>query len=339
LDIREVAKKTGVSIATVSRAINLLPSVNPSLARRIRRVAIECGYFPNSYARSLVSGKSKLFGLVVPDITNPFFAAIVDSFEIYAVQQGYEILLAITSGDIERTQAALRRMIERRAAGVAVLSFGSEQEAFADFGSRDVPIVFLDLQKRLDNAANIRIDHVKGLRQAVQHLAALRHTRIAFIAGPVDDRSATVRRAAFEACMREVALPVRNECLAVGDYTTAGGREKFGELMKSSRVPSAIICSNDLTAIGVLQEATRRGVSVPRDISVVGMENIWFSAMTLPALTTVELPQKAIAHCAFSALTCDSVPTGSAHERSYEVPTELVIRESTAISSRSARQI
>ena len=333
MDIREVARKAGVSIATVSRAINLVPSVQPALARRVRKVALECGYFPNSYARSLVSGKSKLFGIVVPDITNPFFASIVDSFEIHAVQQGYEILLAMTSADIDRTKAAFRRMIERQAAGVAVLTFGSEPGEFASLGSRDVPVVFLDLQEPVDKTANIRVDHLKGIRQAVQHLAALRHTRIAFIEGPKADRSANVRRIAFETCMREVALPVEKDYMVSGDHTSMGGREKLGELLTLSRVPTAIICSNDLTAIGVLQEAGRRGASIPGDLSVVGIENIWFSAMTVPALTTVDLPHKAIASCAFSAVSGDGAADGANPKRIYEVSTELIIRESTAMRS------
>jgi LacI family transcriptional regulator len=330
LDIRQVAKKAGVSIATVSRAVNLVPSVQPALARRIRRVAVECGYFPNSYARSLVSGKSKLFGVVIPDITNPFFASIVDSFETHAVQQGYEILLAMTSGDVNRTKAALRRMIERRAAGIAVLTFGSDPGEFTSLGSLDVPVVFLDLQVHVEKVANIRIDYLKGIRQAVQHLAALRHTRIAFIAGPKGDRSAEARRIAFEACMEEIALPIERAHLVTGDHTSQGGRERLGELMTSSRIPTAIICSNDLTAMGVLQEARCRGASIPGDLSVVGIENIWFSAMTLPALTTVDLPQKDVACFAFSALS-GKEETGGTRERSYEVSTELIIRESTTM--------
>ena len=331
MDIRQVAKKAGVSIATVSRAINLVPSVQPALARRIRRVAVECGYFPNSYARSLVSGKSKLFGIVIPDITNPFFASIVDSFEIHAVQQGYEILLAMTSGDVNSTKAAFRRMIERRAAGVAVLTCGSEPGEFASLGSRDVPVVFLDLQERVEKAANIRVDHLNGIRQAVQHLAALRHTRIAFIAGPKGDRWADARRIAFETCMQEVALPIEKAHLVTGDHTFAGGREMLGELMTSTRIPTAIICSNDLTAIGVFKEAGRLGASIPGDLSVVGIENIWFSAMIVPALTTVDLPQKEVASLAFSALSGPEETEGGTRERSYAVSTELIIRESTAI--------
>jgi len=338
LSIREAAKKNIVSKATVSRAINLVPVAKPSLARRVGRVATDRPHFPKNSARSLASGKSKLIGVVVPDIANPFYAAVVDGLEIYAVQRGFEILLVMTSGDSDRTKIAFRRMIERRVAGVAVLSFGSEPEEFASLDSPDMPIVFLDLQSRVHQAANIRIDYLQGVRQAVQHLAALRHTRIGFIAGPTGDRSANARRVAFETCMRALSLPVQKEYEAVGDHTAASGREKLAELMTLSRIPTAIICSNDLTAIGVMQEATRRGLSVPEDLSVVGIENIWFSAMTAPALTTVELPQKAIAHCAFTALTCESLADGAAHNCSYEVSTELIVRESTARSSQSSRK-
>src|SRR4029079_4204732 len=126
MDIREIARRAKVSTATVSRAINRVPSVDPQLAKRVWKVVDELGYYPNTQARALVSGKSRIFGLIVSEITNPFFPEIVQSFEDIAVQHNYEILLTSTVHDPKRMELAVRRMIERRVDGVAVLTFGME---------------------------------------------------------------------------------------------------------------------------------------------------------------------------------------------------------------------
>ena len=132
MDIREIAKRAKVSTATASRAINRVPSVDPQLARRVWKVVDELGYYPNSQARSLVSGKSRIFGLIVSEITNPFTPEVVQAFEDIAVQHQYEILVTSTVHDPKRMEMAVRRMIERRVDGVAILTFGMEESLFAD---------------------------------------------------------------------------------------------------------------------------------------------------------------------------------------------------------------
>src|SRR6201981_3313657 len=128
MDIREIAKQARVSTATVSRVINRLPTLNPQLAKRVWSVIDELGYYPNTQARALVSGRSRIFGLIISDITNPFFPEILPVFETIAVQDRYEILLSSTSNDPKRMESSARRMIERRVEGVAVLTFGKEEQ-------------------------------------------------------------------------------------------------------------------------------------------------------------------------------------------------------------------
>ncbi|HWC18636.1 MAG TPA: LacI family DNA-binding transcriptional regulator, partial [Terriglobales bacterium] len=185
MDIREIASRAKVSTATVSRTINRVPTVDPQLAKRVWKVVEELGYYPNSAARSLVSGRSRVFGLIVSEITNPFFPEIVQTFENLAVQHNYEILLTSTVYDTKRMELAVRRMIERRVDGVAILTFGMEDELVQDLHYRKVPLVFVDVGPNLPRVSNITINYKNGIRQAVQHLAALRHTRIAFVSGPV----------------------------------------------------------------------------------------------------------------------------------------------------------
>jgi LacI family transcriptional regulator len=168
------------------------------LARRVWKVVDELGYYPNSRARSLVSGKSRIFGLIVSEITNPFTPEVVQAFENIAVQHQYEILVTSTVHDPKRMEMAVRRMIERRVDGVAILTFGMEESLFADLRLRKVPLVFVDVGPDEPGISNIRIDYRNGIRQAVQHLAALRHEGIAFVSGPTHLKSALSRRSAFD---------------------------------------------------------------------------------------------------------------------------------------------
>jgi DNA-binding LacI/PurR family transcriptional regulator len=175
MDIREIARRAKVSTATVSRTINHVPTVDPQLAKRVWKVVEELGYYPNTQARALVSGRSRIFGLIISEITNPFFPEIVQVFERIAVQHQYEILLTSTGHDPKRVETAVRRMIERRVDGVAVMTFGMEDFLLEDLKLRNVPLVFADVGLARPHVSNIRIDYLHGIRQAVQHLAAFRH--------------------------------------------------------------------------------------------------------------------------------------------------------------------
>src|SRR5438034_5996545 len=173
MDIREIARRAKVSTATVSRAINHIPTVAPQLAKRVCRVVDELGYYPNTQARALVSGKSRIFGLVVSEITNPFFPEILQTFATLAVQHHYEILLTSTVHDPKRMESSVRRMIERRVDGVAILTFGMEDSLIEHLRFRKVPLVFVDVGPDVPGISNIRINYQNAIRQAVHHKETL----------------------------------------------------------------------------------------------------------------------------------------------------------------------
>ncbi|MGB6484478.1 MAG: LacI family DNA-binding transcriptional regulator [Candidatus Acidiferrales bacterium] len=339
MSIHEVARRAKVSIATVSRTINGVPTVTPQLSRRVWKVVEELGYYPNTQARSLVSGRSRIFGLIVSEITNPFFPEIVQGFEDIAVQHNYEILTTSTVHDPKRMALAVRRMIERRVEGVAIVTFGMEEELFDDLKSRQVPLVFIDVAPPLPRMSNIRIDYVHGIRQAVQHLAALRHERIAFISGPLALKTAVARQRAFLQAMEEIGLPIESKCQIEGNHTMEGGIEALKKLLTLPKPPTAIICSNDMTAIGVMRQSYEEGIEVPRDLSVIGFDDIRLAQFTIPPLTTVKMSQTEIARLAFHALLSEvqrktPAPNGS----DYILRTSLVLRDSTAMAPKSPPQ-
>jgi LacI family transcriptional regulator len=331
MDIREIAKRAKVSTATVSRTINRVPTVDPALAKRVMKVVEDMGYYPNTAARALVSGKSRIFGLIVSEITNPFFPEIVQAFEDIAVQNHYEILLTSTVHDPKRMELAVRRMIERRVDGVAILTFGMEDALIEDLRFRKVPLVFVDVGPQAAGVTNIRVNYQQGIREAVSHLANLGHKRIAFVAGPTNLKSAMARRAAFEAAMQENGLTVDSELIVTGDHKVEGGIAALAQLAALSKKPTAILCSNDMTAVGVMREAYDRGITIPRELSVIGFDDIRLAEFTTPPLTTVRMSQKQLAEYAFQALRGEVEGHGdSANGKEVELETSLILRGSTA---------
>ena len=339
MDIREIAKRAKVSTATVSRAINRVPSVNPQLAKRVWSVVEEMGYYPNTQARALVSGRSRMFGLVISEITNPFFPEIIHVFESIAVQHGYEILLASTGNDPKLMETSVRRMIERRVEGVAIMTFGMEEVLLEDLKLRKVPLVFVDVGPPRPRVSNIRIDYLHGIRQAVQHLAALRHSRIGFITGPLRLKSALARKQAFLRSMQEIGLESDPQLIVEGDHTMEGGMAAFTSLLERTTRPTAVVCSNDMTAIGVMRKSHEAGIAIPSDLSVVGFDDIRLAQFVIPPLTTVQMSQRELALLAFDALKEEiareaPVPNGS----EYILKTHLVLRESTSLISAAGKQ-
>ena len=337
MNIREIAKRAKVSTATVSRTINRVPTVKPQLAKRVWKAVNELGYFPSMQARALVSGRSRIFGLIVSDITNPFFPEIVHVFEETALQHNYEVLLTSTVHDTERMKIAVRRLLEHRVEGVAVVTFGMEESLLNDLKLRKVPLVFIDVGPQRPHVSNIRIDYLHGIRQAVQHLAALRHEGIGFITGPLSLKSAVARRDAFLQAMDEIGIAVEMALVAEGNHTLEGGAQAFAKMLTLPVRPTAVICSNDMTAIGVMRKSHAEGIVIPRDLSVIGFDNIRITQFMLPALSTIEMSQAEIARIAFRALLEDvqrSAPNPKGTE--YALKTNLVLRESTVFNSKWA---
>jgi LacI family transcriptional regulator len=330
VDIRDVARRARVSTATVSRTVNQVATVDAQMAKRVWKAIAELGYYPNRQARALVSGRSRVFGLIVSEITNPFFPEIVQTFETLAVEQNYEILLTSTVHDPKRMELAVRRMIEGRVDGVAILTFGMEEELLEHLRFRKLPLVFVDVGPKAPRVSNIRVDYAHGIRQAVQHLAAMRHELIGFVSGPLRLRSAVARRDAFEESMREIGLHVRPEFIVQGDHRLEGGKFALQSLAKLHERPTALLCSNDMTAIGVMRQAYELGIGVPQELSVVGFDDTRLADFMIPPLTTIKMSQVELATLAFNALLKEvKREAPSANGTEYVLNTQLILRNST----------
>lgn len=329
--IHEVASRAKVSITTVSRAINSPSLVDPTTAQRIWKAIDELKYYPDVHARSLVSGKSNILGLIVSDITNPFFPELVKGFEDVVVQRGYEVLVSSTNYDPARMALCVRRMIERQVEGVAIMTSEMEEHLVDQLVSRHVPTVFLDVGTPGEGISNIVVDYAHGINEAVQHLVDLGHQKIGFVSGPETLASANTRRAAFLKSKADHLLIQNDDWIRQGDHRVSGGVAAMNELLQLAERPTAVMASNDLTAVGMMSAIRRAGLSVPKDISVVGFDDIWLAEFTDPPLTTVRFPRDQVAEQACRALM-SHLANSQAEEKPYEycVETHLIIRESTA---------
>jgi LacI family transcriptional regulator len=333
LTVREIARLAKVSTATVSRAINRVPTVDPVLARRIRKVIEKEGYFPNTNARALVRGHSRSLGLIVSEITNPFFPEIVQTFAKLGVQHDYEILLSSIDHDPRLLETTARQMIERRVGGVAILTFGDELPLIDALTARNVPVFVVDADSSGPLLKTVQIDYEYGIRQAVQHLAALGHERIAFIGGRRDLKTAAIRKSAVEKCMKEIGLELLPELFVDGDHTIEAGMKALSALAAMPDRPSAVLCSNDMTAIGVMRAAFDLCLNIPQDLSVVGFDDIRLAQFMAPPLTTVQMSQTEIAQLSFSALLDSLEPNRHGNGRQmYSMKTNLILRQSTALA-------
>jgi LacI family transcriptional regulator len=327
MDIHTVARHAKVSIATVSRTVNRVPTVNPNLAKRVWDAVHELGYFPNTQARALGSGRSGLLGLIVSEITNPFFPELIQGFEDIAVENGYEILVSSTNYDPKRMELCIRRMLERKAEGVAVMTFGIERPLFDQLAERNIPLVMVDVGPDRPGVSLLKVDYHHGIRQGVQHLAALGHRRLAFISGPPGLHSADSRVTAFSKSLEECGIQLQQDWLVLGDHTMEGGISAMDKILAGPRQPTAIMCSNDMTALGVLHKAYRAGLRVPDDLSVIGFDDIQMARVMIPPLTSIQMSRVDLARAAVTALRAHL--EGTAHQREYKIDTQLVVREST----------
>ena len=266
-----------------------------------------------------------------PRSRNPFFPELIQGFEEIAVENGYEILIGSTSYDPHRMNLVIRRMLERKVEGVAVMTFGIEEPLLQQLAARKIPLALVDFELPSPLASTLRVDYGAGLRQAVQHLAGLGHRQLTFISGPRTLHSARARIEAFRLAAKAAKIPAADVRVIEADHTLEGGMRAFESLRAEAKLPTAIMCSNDMTAIGVLRSAYAAGLKIPEDLSIVGFDDIRFAQFTTPPLTTVQMSRADLARAAFQALHDHGGPGLSGAKRDYPIPTRLIERESTGV--------
>lgn len=290
--IKDVAREAGVSTATVSHVINNTRYVTDVTRARVMRAVERCDYYPNAQARSLALGRSYTLGLLVSDISNPFFPELVKSIETAAFERGYDVLLTNTNYDANRTRNYVRRFIERKVAGVALMTSELDPALVDELARQKVSVVFLDQKFVGAGVSNLSIDYAAGIDEAVRHLISLGHQRIAYIGGPAHLLSATKRLTAFQESMLRHLSNEASQPIYEADFRIEGGQRAAREMLGArGQRATAVVVANDMMALGVMRECRAANLSLPRDLSIVGFDDIAFASLSDPPLTTVRLPQ------------------------------------------------
>jgi DNA-binding LacI/PurR family transcriptional regulator len=333
MNIKQVANRAGVSPATVSRAINRPQKVDAKTAERIWQVIREFNYVPNGQARALVSGKTRMFGLIISDISNPFFPEVVKSFDQAAIRHNYEVLVANTDYRVDRLESCVAKMVERQVDGLAIMTSELDSRHLAELYRLRKPMVFLDWGEVKPLVSRIAVDYENGVAEAIRHLVSLGHRKIAFISGPLALKSIHVRQSAFFKCLRELHVPQFKQVAMEGNYRVDGGEIVMRGLLAQPDRPTAVLAASDLTAIGALRAITGAGLEVPRDISVVGFDDIELSQYMQPPLTTIRLSRYELGREAFDVLY-RTVEGGETIGQEIRINTTLVPRGSTGPAPR-----
>jgi LacI family transcriptional regulator len=332
--IKEVAKLSGVSTATVSHVINKTRHVSDETKRRVLGAIESAGYTPNIHARNLALGRSRTLGLIISDITNPFFPDLVKSIQERALEAGYDVIILNTNYEPEHDAPYVQRLLELQVRGVMILTTEMDLSVIERLSSRRIAVVLLDVGKVGPHTSNIRVNYEKGIHQAVEHLLELGHRQIAFISGPSRFKSAQLRRQAFLKTMKKHTASLHTKpMICEGDFNLESGQRAVRELLALENRPTAIIAANDLMAMGALRELRLAGLQVPKDLSVIGCDDIWLAKLTDPQLTTIMIPRAEIGAAAVEAILRTNSGDGRSG-REIKIRTELLIRESTGAAPR-----
>jgi DNA-binding LacI/PurR family transcriptional regulator len=329
VNIREIAQRARVSHSTVSRVINGVPTVDPRLVRRVQAVIQEFGYRPNFQARALARGRSHTIGLIVSEITggNPFFSEIILYFERAAVARGFEVLVSFadTETNPDHIAQCAARMQERQVEGIAVLTFGMEEQLA--HCAIDVPIVYSGADHDLPGVRNVRINYLPGYRDAVRHLVEFGHERIGYLSGRLSWSSLRTRYDALRKAMKLNGASLDKDLVAECDHTWNGGAMGMNLLLNTPKPPTAVMCCNDVAAVGALKTLAARGLQAGKDIALIGFDDLTICQFTQPALTTIQFSPRELANLSFQALLEEI--QSSAKKTTFEYKTRFILREST----------
>jgi len=330
--IRDIAKRAGVSVATVSRTLSDPQTVRPATRERVLLAIDEMKYTPNAIARQLRRRRNETVIVIVPQIANPFFSGIVQSIENVAMELGYRVLLGETQGNQVRLDHYADMVLTRVADGLILLGSllpGVVRASIEEGLAPAIPLVLACERFEGLDCPTVSIDNVAAGDLAVRHLAERGCRRIATITGPLDNTLSQDRLEGYRAALAAAGLDHAGEWVVEGDFSIDSGRAAMERLLDAASVPDGVFCANDEMAIGAEQAIRARGLSIPGDIALVGFDDLRFGAFAAPPLTTIRQPTTELGETAMRLL--DAVLHERAiAQRTVVLPHQLIERESTA---------
>jgi len=325
--IKDIAREAQVSYATVSRALNNKYGVNPDTRSRILRIAGELNYSPNAIARGLVSSRSFTLGLILPDLTNPYFPAVAAGIESCAQEKGYSVFLCNTNWDRRRETNYIRLLSERRVDGIIIAPAGTSiDEEVSDL----LPMVFVSNAPKESPRSSVVIDNIRGGYLAAKHLIECGYVSIGFIGVSEHEMVDNDRLEGYRRAFRRYGKEIDPRYIRFGDFRQQTGYNLISEMIRTGEYPDAIFAENDVLAIGILHGIKDSGLRVPEDIALIGFDDIAFSAYQEIQLSTINQPKEEMGRTAAEILIEQiEENTGDIPPRKVILEPELVTRNSS----------
>lgn len=325
----DIAREAGVSTATVSRVLNRSPLVAPAVRERVMTVMAKLRYYPHAAARALASSRTYTIGAVIPTLNNAIFAASINSFESELQANDFTLLVAVCNYDLDAEAIQIQRLLERGVEGLLLVGNDHTDVAYQALKRANAVYVNIWAYNKKLRQPNIGFSNRKAAQALVDHLVSLGHRRIGMISGITagNDRA----RDRLEAVRDQLAvhgLHLQTNAVMEVDYAIPAGRQALARLVEQDQLPTALICGNDVIALGVLFEAQERGIPVPQQLSITGFDNMPLIKHIRPAITTIDVPAHTMGQFAATAMLSAIAKNQRIRSREFDAP--LIIRETTA---------
>lgn len=325
--IKDIAKKAAVSATTVSRVLNNKPDVGDGTRAKILKIIDEMDYNPNRIARGLVMQKTNTIGLIIPDISNPFFPEIARGIEDKAQKMGYSVIFFNTDNHLDREKKAVELFKSKQVDGLIVsLSLGNEA-VLENLKAADYPVVQIDRSVLNDTYPLVSIDNQKSAYQMVEYMIKKGYRKIAHISGDLNTTTARARMKGYKKALRDYNIELNNDYIVEGNYTQHSGFEAAQKLLKLKTRPAAVFAANDLSAAGVYKALFAAGLKIPNEIAVGGHDDINTASLLRPELTTMRQPKYSMGEQA-AAVLLKMINNQQLEIEDQILKTNLMIRES-----------
>lgn len=329
ITIKDIARLSGVSVATVSLVLNNRKGVSKETRFRVQAIAEKLNYTPSALARGLVTQKTKTIGLIVSDITDPFYAELVKGVEDSAFNMGYSLILCNSDNQANKERLYINLLIEQHVAGLILVPVVNDTRNLEVAIKTNTPIVLADRKLQSNRFSSVTCDNFGGASKAVEHLVQLGHKRIGCVASfDLSFSTCSERVAAYKKKLNDMSLPVDESLIVLSNGKISGGIQSATKLLALSRPPTAIFAISDIVAFGVIEAVLDAGLRIPDDISVVGFDNIHYSEFFRVPLTTVDQPKYEMGEKVFSVLLKKIFNNV---DEQVVMDTKLIIRESSGV--------
>jgi LacI family transcriptional regulator len=330
ITIKDIAQEAGVSTATVSKVLNKKDHhISAATVDRIMKIVKDYNYIPNGLASSMVTKKTKTLGLLIPDITNPFFPEIARGVEDRANEEGYSVIYCNTDDDLIKEEKCLSMLIEKMVDAIIIVPSASRTVDYHCLKNISIPTIFVDRDLDIEDfTAKVLVDNYKGSYEAVTYLIEKGYKRIAFITGPSSTKTSQQRLEGYRKALEDHNLNYEQEYVRQGSFKREWGKEAINQLFQSNIEFDAVYCGDDMIAIGAIKVLKDKGFKIPEDIGVMGYDNIYISEVVEPSLSTVRQPNYEMGTKAVS-LALDAIEDRRIKGKVSILQTDLIIRKST----------